>query len=169
MKSHTHTHSLSLSFSHTHTHTQNCGITQPAEKDTFFLTVWAEMRRPGVALLDLTWGRVLPASQIIPCSVHVSFPGVSVVKNLPVSAGNRRWGIDPLGWEDPLEEEMATHSSIFAWKISWTEEPGGLYSSWGCKESDPTEHTHCVCHKWQQKFWEDCVGATNKLEQIGEF
>ena len=31
-----------------------------------------------------------------------------------------------LGWEDPLEEEMATHSSILAWKIQWTEEPGGL-------------------------------------------
>ena len=33
-----------------------------------------------------------------------------------------------LGWEDPLEKEMATHSSILAWKISWTEEPGGLQS-----------------------------------------
>ena len=33
-----------------------------------------------------------------------------------------------LGWEDPLETEMATHSSILAWKISWTEEPGGLAS-----------------------------------------
>ena len=33
-----------------------------------------------------------------------------------------------LGWEDPLEEEMATHSSILAWKISWTEERGGLQS-----------------------------------------
>ena len=33
-----------------------------------------------------------------------------------------------LSWEDPLEEEMATHSSILAWKIPWTEEPGGLES-----------------------------------------
>ena len=33
-----------------------------------------------------------------------------------------------LGWEDPLEEEMATHSRILAWKIPWTEEPGGLWS-----------------------------------------
>ena len=33
-----------------------------------------------------------------------------------------------LGWEDPLEEEMATHSSIRAWRIPWTEEPGGLQS-----------------------------------------
>ena len=36
-----------------------------------------------------------------------------------------------LGQEDTLEEEMATHSSILAWKIPWTEEPGGLHSSWG--------------------------------------
>ena len=36
--------------------------------------------------------------------------------------------VQSLGWEDPLEEGMETHSSIFAWKISWTEESGGLYS-----------------------------------------
>ena len=36
--------------------------------------------------------------------------------------------VQSLGWEDPLEEEMATHSSIIAWKIPWTEEPGGLQS-----------------------------------------
>ena len=33
----------------------------------------------------------------------------------------------PLGWEDPLEKEMATHSSILAWRIPWTEEPSGLH------------------------------------------
>ena len=37
--------------------------------------------------------------------------------------------IQLLGWEDPLEEEMATHSSILAWRIPWTEEPGGLQST----------------------------------------
>ena len=36
--------------------------------------------------------------------------------------------VQPLGWEDPLEEGMATHSSIVTWRISWTEEPGGLQS-----------------------------------------
>ena len=34
--------------------------------------------------------------------------------------------VQSLGWEDPLEKEMATHSSILAWRIQWTEEPGGL-------------------------------------------
>ena len=48
---------------------------------------------------------------------------VLVVKNLPVSAGVRS-----LGREDPLEEETTTHSSILAWKIPWTEEPGRLQS-----------------------------------------
>ena len=43
--------------------------------------------------------------------------------------------------EGPLEEEMATHSKILGRKIPWTEEHGGLYSSWDCKESDETEHT----------------------------
>ena len=45
-----------------------------------------------------------------------------------------------LGWEDPLEKEMATHSSNLTWKVPWTEEPGSLQSNpWGCKESDTAE------------------------------
>ena len=48
-----------------------------------------------------------------------------MVKNLP--AMQETW-VRSLGWEDPLEEGMATHSSILAWIIPWTEEPGGLQS-----------------------------------------
>ena len=48
-----------------------------------------------------------------------------MVKNPPATAGDV--GLIP-GGEDPLEEEMATHSSILAWRIPWTEEPGGLQS-----------------------------------------
>jgi len=44
-----------------------------------------------------------------------------VVKNLPASAGDRRDAGSILGWEDLLEEEMATHSSILVWGIPWTE------------------------------------------------
>ena len=54
-----------------------------------------------------------------------------MVKNLPATAGDARYmGLIPVGKgrEDPLEEEMATHSSIHAWEIPWTEEPGGLQS-----------------------------------------
>ena len=51
-----------------------------------------------------------------------------VVKNLPTKAGNKRdMGLIPV-WENPLEEGMATHSSILAWRIPWTEEPGRLWS-----------------------------------------
>ena len=57
------------------------------------------------------------------------------VKSLP--AMWETW-VQSLGWEDPLEKEMTTHSSIFAWRIPWTEEVGD-YSSWGHKESDTTE------------------------------
>ena len=46
-----------------------------------------------------------------------------------------------LGWEDPLEKEMAIHLSTIAWKIPWTEEPGRL-QSWGRKESNTTEGLH---------------------------
>ena len=47
-----------------------------------------------------------------------------------------------LGWEDPLEEEMATHSSILAWKIPWTEEPGGLQ----CMGSPSVRHDWATEH-----------------------
>ena len=56
----------------------------------------------------------------------MSFPGGSVVKNPPYNAGDARDTGWSLGQEDPLEEDMATHSSILAWRIPWTEEPGRL-------------------------------------------
>ena len=49
------------------------------------------------------------------------------------------------GWEDPLEKEMAIHSSTIAWKIPWTEEPGRLQSM-GRKELDATERLHVHVH-----------------------
>ena len=51
-----------------------------------------------------------------------------MVKNLPTSAGDVDVWVWSLGWEDPLEEGMATYSSLLAWRIPWTEEPGGLQS-----------------------------------------
>ena len=44
-----------------------------------------------------------------------------------------------LGQKDPLEKGMTTHPGILAWRIPWTEEPGELHSSWGCKELGTTE------------------------------
>ena len=61
-----------------------------------------------------------------------------MVKNLPAMWETWVWS---LGWGDPLEKEMTTHSSILAWRIPWTEEAWG--SPWGCKESGMTEQlTH---------------------------
>ena len=51
-----------------------------------------------------------------------------MVKNLPVNAGDARDHVLSLGWEDPQEEEMATHLSILTWEIPGIEEPGGLKS-----------------------------------------
>ena len=71
-----------------------------------------------------------------------------IVKNPPVM--QETW-VQSLDWEDPLEEGMATHSSILAWRIPWTEEPGRLCLC-GHKESDVTEVTKpstahvCVGH-----------------------
>ena len=56
----------------------------------------------------------------------MGFPGGSAVKNPQVTWQHR---FDPWGQEDPLEEEMATHSSTLDWKIPWKEEPGGLQST----------------------------------------
>ena len=61
-----------------------------------------------------------------------------VVKNPLAHAGGKQTQVQPLGWQNPLEESMPTHSSILAWRIPWTEEPGGLHP-WGYKELDTTE------------------------------
>ena len=63
-----------------------------------------------------------------------------MVKNLPANAGDVG---DPqiMGQEDPLEDETATPSSSFTWRIPWTEEPGRLHSPGVYKESVMTEHT----------------------------
>ena len=54
------------------------------------------------------------------------FPSGSVVKHLPAMQEPQ---VRSLGWEDPLEEDMETHSSILAWRIQWSEEPGRLQST----------------------------------------
>ena len=62
-----------------------------------------------------------------------------VVKNLPANAGDQETWVQSLGWEYPLEKEIAAHSSIHARKIPRTEEPGGLHTVHGAPESDMTQ------------------------------
>ena len=77
--------------------------------------------------------------QLLLCVLNVSFETIKAIlgslraslvaqrlKPLPAMRETRVWS---LGWEDPLEKGMATHSSILAWRIPWTEEPGGLQST----------------------------------------
>ena len=82
------------------------------------------------------------------------FAVAQMVKNPPAMQGTQ---VQSLRWEDPLEEEMATQSSVLAQGVLWTEEPGGLQSM-GHKESDMTErlvhihtHTHCTTREKMQR------------------
>ena len=75
--------------------------------------------------LSLEWNIFIKYLELL-CTRDVSLlPVVQTVKNLP--AMQETW-LQSLGQEDPLEKGMATHSSILAWRIPWTEEPGGLQS-----------------------------------------
>ena len=72
----------------------------------------------------------------------LGFPGGTSSKEFACQCRRcKRCGFDLCVREDPLKKEMAIRSSILAWKIPWTEDPGGLFSPWSCKESDMTEHT----------------------------
>ena len=75
----------------------------------------------------------------------MSFPGDSAVKNLPANAGNT-W-VQSLGQEEALEEKIATHFSILAWEIPWTEEPGGLQSVGSQSRTQLSMHTLCLMAK----------------------
>ena len=77
-------------------------------------------------------------------------PGGSVVKGPPAVQKPQEMQVWSLGWEDPLKEEMATHSSILlSWRIPWTEEPGGLQSM----------GSHRVRHDWNSCTPENCYGT----------
>ena len=67
----------------------------------------------------------------------MGFPGGTVVMNPPAMQEMQETWVQSLGQEDPLEKEIATHSSILAWRIPWTEEPGRLQSI-GLQKSDRT-------------------------------
>ena len=92
--------------------------------------------------LDLELTLVLNFFLKLCLSVH-SFPSGSVVKNPPAMQELQVTLVRSLGQEDPLEEDMATHSSIFAWSIPWPEKLGGLHdwSNWACR------HTHTYFFK----------------------
>ena len=84
----------------------------------------------------------LPFLSLCTSNVEQVFPVAETVKNLPAMQETR---IRSLGWEVPMQEGMAIHSSTLAWRIPWTEKPGGLQSV-RLKESDtPVRLTHTQC------------------------
>ena len=96
-------------------------------------------RRPlwgfGTSAAPYFWGWIAQ-------SPHLGLPTwLSDKKNPPANAGGIGVGSIPGSGRFPLEKETATHSSILAWKIPWTEEPGRVHSR---KESDRTEHEHTL-------------------------
>ena len=85
-----------------------------------------------------------------------------MVKNPP--AMQEVW-VRSLGREDPLEKETATHSSILAWRIPWTEEPGGLQSI-GSKELYTTERVHFLSF-FNRKMWRTDLRSQMVKEKVG--
>ena len=77
-----------------------------------------------------------------------------MVMTLPAIQETR---VQSLGWEDSQEKEMAIHFGILAWKITWTEKPGG-HSPWGSKEPDMTEQLKSKCF-----IYINLINSHNKL------
>ena len=91
------------------------------------IRTWTCLLQGHHATLTAVFWHFLPQEDFLYLHRDTRIPGGSVVKNLPASAGDTAdAGSIPLGREDPLEGGRATHSSTLAWRIPWTEEPGGL-------------------------------------------
>ena len=114
-----------------------------------------------LSLIKFSWNKVWYINLKIHIYLRVSMV-VQRVKRLPAMWETWVWS---LGWEDPLEKEMATHSSILAWRTPGTEEPGRLQSM-GSKESDMTERLHfqfsknyCISGYIFSRFSNKCSGS----------
>ena len=116
---------------------------------------------------------VLPLWRTFSIDFHVKIffyhPCGAVVKNLPASAGDTRDMGWSLGWEDLLEEEMATHSRILAWEISRTMEPGRLLSMGSPKVGHYWEHTHTHTHTHDDYLEEELSNLGNSRDLIQVF
>ena len=100
---------------------------------------------PGGAKSESVSYSVLSDSFVTPCTATHQTPLSNGKESTCQSRRHKRRVFDPWVGKIPLEEEMATHSNILAWKIPWAEEHGGLYSPWGPKRVrhyGATEYTH---------------------------
>ena len=84
--------------------------------------------------------------KLVEIQLQLDFPVTQMEKNLPAMQETQ---VQSLGWEDPLEKGMATHSCVLAWRIPWTKDKTAGRSPWGYKESDTTERLHSLsCDVW---------------------
>ena len=90
----------------------------------------AYLRTPLFSIKDVCSSTLAPRASVSHSLLLSTrrIPGGSVVKNPPAMQETQKMRVPSLGHEDPLEEGMATHSRILAWRMPWTEEPGGLHS-----------------------------------------
>ena len=106
---------------------------------------WSLNTSPQKGFYDLSTcrtGSTIPGSFLHLQWSSIAFWGTGLAScDEPANAKMQETWVRSLDWEDSLEEEMAIHSSILAWEIPWTEEPGRLYSM-GLQELDMTEHAH---------------------------
>ena len=91
------------------------------------------------------------------CLTHRGFPGGSAVKNLPAMHKTQETQVWFLGQGDPLEEEMATHSSICAGKIPLTEEPGGLWSMGSQRVGHTEQLSTQACSTHLHLYFQKCL------------
>ena len=89
---------------------------------------------------------------------RMGFPGGSEVKNLPTNAEGKDTRVQSLGKEDPLEEEMTTHSSILAWKSPWTKKPGVLQSMGSQRVGHNWAHAHTIKENIATNYTPPSVG-----------
>ena len=106
------------------------------------LVVWTLQERGLMAVLELTAFGILRVAcklagarngvlktatgKVAPSEITLRLPWWLSGKSLPAVQETQEMWVQSLGWEDPLEKEVVTHSSILTWRIPWTEEPGGL-------------------------------------------
>ena len=97
----------------------------------------------------------------------MGFPGDTVVKYSSVNAGDKRDVGSVPGSGDSLEKEMSTHPSILAWKISWTEEPGELWSmGWHDRTTNTHMHTHTHTHVCRDVSYFYIIHGENEAKEL---
>ena len=96
--------------------------------EIIILSEVSQTKKDRYYMISFMWNLKNSTNELTGWRADMGFPSDSAVKNLSAMPEMQEMQLQSLNWEDPLEEGMATHSSILAWRIPWTEEPGRLQS-----------------------------------------